>query len=106
VGRADPLERQIWKLGICPSMLADAMGSSVADTTRRSAVRARVVAYNGVLAQVCGTFPLCRYDGGAVYRQVFSAGELSRWDWFHPSPDGQAELARLAYAGVTGRQGM
>lgn len=103
VGRTNPLERQIWKLGICPSMLGDAMGSSVADTTRRSTVLARVIAYNGVLARVCGQFPLCRYDGGAVFHQAFSTAELSRWDWFHPSAGGQAELALLAYDGVERR---
>jgi lysophospholipase L1-like esterase len=101
VGRTDPLERQIWKLGVCPSMLADAMGVSATDVARRGAVRDRVAAYNQALASVCGSFPRCRYDGGAVYRQAFSTAELSRWDWFHPSAGGQAALARLAYAGVT-----
>jgi lysophospholipase L1-like esterase len=100
VGRTDPLWRQIWRLGICPSMLGDPMGVSAADSARRAAVRTRVAAYNGVLAQVCAAFPRCRYDGGAVYRQAFTTAELSRWDWFHPSAAGQAALARLAYAGV------
>ncbi len=100
VGRTDPLERQIWKLGICPSMLGNAMSTAAADTTRRDAVLARVVAYNAVLGQVCGDFPRCRYDGGAVFDQAFSTAELSRWDWFHPSVSGQARLALLAYRGV------
>ncbi len=105
VGRADPVERQIWRLGICPSMLDDPMGTAAADTARRNAVRARVVAYNQVLGQVCGAFPRCRYDGGAVFRQAFGTADLSRWDWFHPSPRGQRLLAWLAYRGVTGASG-
>ncbi len=101
VGHTNVLGRQIWKLGICPSMLAHATGTSPADTARRDAVRARVVAYNGVLGAVCGHYPLCRYDGGAVFRQDFSTADLSPWDWFHPSTAGQAQLALLAYQGVT-----
>ncbi len=101
VGRTSVLGRQIWKLGLCPSMLADADRTTAADTARRAAVRARVVAYNGILGQVCGRYPLCRYDGGAVFREAFSTAELSPWDWFHPSTAGQAQLALLAYQGVT-----
>ncbi|MBY8887913.1 SGNH/GDSL hydrolase family protein [Streptomyces sp. PTM05] len=101
VGRSSVLGRSVWNLGICPSMLADPMGSTAADTTRRDAVRARVAAYDQVLQQVCGQYPLCRYDGGAVHDEPFTTAELSPWDWFHPSTKGQAELARIAYAGVT-----
>jgi len=101
VGRTNVWGRQVWKLGICPSMLDRAGGTSAADTARRAAVRARVVAYNAVLDEVCGRLPRCRYDGGAVFRQPFTTAELSPWDNFHPSTLGQAELARLAYRGVT-----
>lgn len=101
VGRTNMLGRQVWKLGICPTMLADATNTDAADTARRTAVRDRVVAYNSALAQVCGHYPLCRYDGGAVFRAAFSPTELSPWDWFHPNSRGQAQLALLAYRGVT-----
>jgi lysophospholipase L1-like esterase len=29
---------------------------------------------------------------------------LSQWDWFHPSVDGQARLAEIAYRTVTARE--
>ncbi|WP_269854110.1 SGNH/GDSL hydrolase family protein [Streptomyces sp. RPT161] len=101
VERQNPVGREIWKLGICPSMLADAVNTGPDATARRAAVRDRVVAYNSALGEVCGRYPLCRYDGGAVFQYAFGTGELSTWDWFHPSAQGQARLARLGYAGVT-----
>lgn len=101
VGRTNPLGKAIWQLGICPSMLADAGGTTMADVARRNAVDARVIAYNGILREVCARYPLCRYDGGAVFRQAFSTAELSSWDFFHPGTAGQARLALLAYEGVT-----
>ncbi|MGG8406501.1 SGNH/GDSL hydrolase family protein, partial [Streptomyces sp. 12297] len=100
-GRGSPLGRQIWKLGICPSMLAHPEAVDAAAARRRAAVQARVVAYNGALREVCGRDPLCRYDGGAVFRYPFTAAQLSRWDWFHPGKDGQARLAELAHRQVT-----
>lgn len=103
VGRGSPLARQVWALGVCPSILASPDADSPADTARRDAVRARVVAYNDVLREVCGRYPRCRYDGGAVFNAPFGTDELSPWDWFHPSARGQARLARLAYAGIEGR---
>ncbi|GAA1896857.1 SGNH/GDSL hydrolase family protein [Streptantibioticus ferralitis] len=101
VGRHNPLGEQIWKLGVCPSMLADSANTAADATARREAVRARVMAYNSALGEACGRYPLCRYDGGAVFQYAFGTDELSDWDWFHPSTKGQAELARLGYDGVT-----
>ena len=101
VGRQDPVGRQIWKLGICPSMLADATDTGAEATARRTAVRDRVMAYNTALSEVCGRYPLCRYDGGTVFQYAFGTDELSHLDWFHPGARGQARLARLGYAGVT-----
>ena len=46
----------------------------------------------------------CRYDGGALFEYRFTKAELSRWDWFHPSKQGQRKLAELAYRGITARQ--
>jgi lysophospholipase L1-like esterase len=100
-GRASPLAQQVWKLGICPSMLAEPEAVDKAAVARRAAVRARVVAYNKALREVCGRDPLCRYDGDAVFSYPFTAAQLSRWDWFHPGRDGQARLAELAHRQVT-----
>ncbi|MFD9264862.1 SGNH/GDSL hydrolase family protein [Streptomyces goshikiensis] len=100
-GKDSPMVRQIWKLGICQSMLADPLSAIAGSTARREQVRARVVEYNEVLREVCAKDELCRYDGGAVFQYPFAADQLSRWDWFHPGKDGQARLAELAHRQVT-----
>ncbi|MGW1601642.1 SGNH/GDSL hydrolase family protein [Streptomyces eurythermus] len=100
-GRTNVLGKQVWKLGICPSMLADADDLTSAATLRRESVQRRVVEYNEVLRQVCAKDRRCRFDGGAVYDFRFGTDQLSHWDWFHPSKDGQARLAEIAYRKVT-----
>ncbi|MGW0363341.1 SGNH/GDSL hydrolase family protein [Streptomyces sp. NPDC002990] len=100
-GKDLPMVRQVWKLGICQSMLADPLSAATGATARREQVRARVVEYNEVLREVCAKDPLCRYDGGAVFQYPFAADQLSRWDWFHPGKLGQARLAELAHRQVT-----
>lgn len=103
-GRTNPLGKQVWKLGICPSMLGDADALDKAATRRRDTVQDRVEAYNKVLEQVCATDERCRFDGGAVYDYRFGTDELSHWDWFHPSKEGQARLAAIAYRRITARK--
>ncbi len=100
-GRTTWLGKQVWKLGICSSMLADSDDVSAAASRRRNAVRDRVVEYNEVLQEVCEKDRRCRYDGGAVHAYRFDGGQLSHWDWFHPSKDGQSRLAALAYRRIT-----
>ncbi|MFH7595410.1 SGNH/GDSL hydrolase family protein [Streptomyces racemochromogenes] len=103
-GKDSPMVRQVWKLGICQSMLADPLSADAGATARREKVRARVVEYNEALRQVCAKDALCRYDGGAVFQYPFGAEQLSHWDWFHPGRDGQARLAELAHRQVTAAQ--
>ncbi|MGW0780901.1 SGNH/GDSL hydrolase family protein [Streptomyces sp. NPDC002913] len=100
-GRENPLGKQIWKLGICRTMLGDADDMGAAAVARRDAVRERVVAYNEVLRDVCARDERCRDDGGAVFDYRFTGEQLSEWDWFHPGRDGQARLAEIAYRAVT-----
>ncbi|WP_408057080.1 SGNH/GDSL hydrolase family protein [Streptomyces changanensis] len=100
-GRDHPVGRQVWPMGVCGSMLADANDLGAAATARRAAVRERVVAYNGVLRDVCARDARCRHDGGAVFDYRFGSGQLSPWDVFHPSRDGQGRLAKIAYRAVT-----
>ncbi|MFI8516842.1 SGNH/GDSL hydrolase family protein [Streptomyces sp. NPDC085481] len=100
-GRVSPMGRQVWKLGVCGSMLADPEDLGAAAEERRTRVRDRVVAYNRVLREVCAKDTRCRYDGGAVFGFRFEGEQLSPWDFFHPSRDGQARLAELAYRQVT-----
>ncbi|CAL9313079.1 SGNH/GDSL hydrolase family protein [Streptomyces sp. SudanB182_2057] len=102
-GRTNVLGKQVWKLGICPSMLADADDLTSAATLRRESVQRRVVEYNKVLREVCAKDRRCRFDGGAVYDFRFGTDQLSHWDWFHPSKDGQARLAEIAYRKVTAK---
>ncbi|MDX3619614.1 SGNH/GDSL hydrolase family protein, partial [Streptomyces europaeiscabiei] len=96
-GRTNPVGKQVWKLGICPSMLADPDLLTTAAGRRRDAVQDRVEAYNDVLREVCAEDRYCRYDGDAVFDYRFGQTQLSQWDWFHPSVDGQARLAEIAY---------
>ncbi|MGW7263739.1 SGNH/GDSL hydrolase family protein [Streptomyces sp. NPDC054842] len=103
-GRGNALGKQVWKLGICPSMLGDADALDAAANQRRAAVRSRVEAYNSVLEEVCAKDRRCRFDGGAVFDYRFGTAQLSHWDWFHPSRDGQARIAEIAYRTVTARK--
>lgn len=103
-GRGNPLGKQVWKLGICPSMLGDADSLNAAATLRRGRVFDRVKAYNEVLREVCAKDRRCRFDGNAVFDYRFGTDQLSHWDWFHPSRDGQARLAEIAYRTVTARE--
>jgi lysophospholipase L1-like esterase len=102
-GREDPLGRQVWKLGICPSMLGDAEALDAAATKRRDTVQARVEAYNDVLREVCAKDRRCRFDHDAVFDYRFGTEQLSHWDWFHPSRNGQARLAEIAYRAITAK---
>jgi lysophospholipase L1-like esterase len=85
--------RFVWSTArICQSML------SARNTERaRQAVLARTIAFNHVLADVCGRYAICRFDGDAVFDHEFSAGQVSRLDYFHPSIAGQAALASLTW---------
>ncbi|MHC0434122.1 SGNH/GDSL hydrolase family protein [Streptomyces sp. O3] len=103
-GRGSEEGRKMWKLGICPAMLADPEAEDKASMQRRDAVRERVTEYNKVLREVCADDPYCRYDGGEVFTYPFTAKQLSKVDWFHPSKDGQSVLAEAAYRGVTARK--
>ncbi|MET8330416.1 SGNH/GDSL hydrolase family protein [Streptomyces sp. NPDC005181] len=103
-GRGNALGKQIWKLGICRSMLGEADDMSAGAVARRASVQKRVVAYNKVLRDVCAKDLRCRYDGGAVFGYRFTGEQLSPWDWFHPGRNGQARLAEIAYRNVTARK--
>jgi lysophospholipase L1-like esterase len=103
-GRTSPMGKQVWKLGICPSMLGDPDVLDAAANQRRDTVQDRVKAYNKVLKDVCAKDERCRSDGGAVFDYRFGTRQLSQWDWFHPSVDGQARLAEIAYRTVTAKE--
>ncbi|MEU3848356.1 SGNH/GDSL hydrolase family protein [Streptomyces sp. NPDC029554] len=100
-GRSSAMAKQVWQLGICPSMLGDADALDASAAQRRDAVSERVADYNKVLKEVCAEDERCRHDGGAVHDYRFGTAQLSRWDYFHPSVNGQARLAEIAYRAVT-----
>ncbi|GAA3771998.1 SGNH/GDSL hydrolase family protein [Streptomyces chiangmaiensis] len=102
-GRTSPIGKEVWKLGVCPSMLNNADALDAAATKRRATVQARVEAYNRVLKEVCEKDRRCRFDGNAVFDYRFGTDQLSQWDWFHPSRNGQARLAEIAYRTVTAK---
>jgi lysophospholipase L1-like esterase len=99
VGRGSFAARTAWSLfGICQSMLARPTSTAAADVARRDRVRARVIAYNDVLARVCAEHAACRFDGNAVFSYPFTLGQVSGWDYFHPNTNGQQVLAEVTYA--------
>jgi lysophospholipase L1-like esterase len=92
--RNNPTAQLVWALaGICQSMLSPA--NSEQD---RQTVLAREQAFNQVLAEVCGQYAMCRFDGGAVFGYAFTTGQVSKLDYFHPSLSGQAALASITWA--------
>ena len=58
----------------------------------------RVADYNTVLAQECGAYAGCVFDGKAVFGYPFSLSQVSTWDYFHPNTSGQAALASVTWA--------
>ncbi len=90
----DSIARWVWSTaGICQSLLSPANTDA-----QRQAVRDREAAFNAVLAQVCGQYPTCRFDGYAVFHYQFARSQVSKLDYFHPSLSGQAALADVTWA--------
>jgi lysophospholipase L1-like esterase len=89
-----PLARYIWRTHrVCQSALSE---TSTLDDRRH--VNRRTLAFNEVLEDVCGGYALCRFDGYAVFAYLFSAGQVSRLDYFHPNLNGQDALAEITWA--------
>ena len=90
----DAAAQLVWAVaGICQSML-----SPFNTEQDRQTVRAREQAFNQVLGEVCGLYAMCRFDGLAVFNYAFTAGQVSRLDYFHPSLSGQAALASITWS--------
>jgi lysophospholipase L1-like esterase len=86
--------RLVWAgAHICQSMLSENNTE-----TDRQAVLARERAFNTVLHDVCATYAICRFDGYAVFNYQFTASQVSKLDYFHPSLAGQAALASVTWA--------
>jgi hypothetical protein len=86
--------RTVWASAhICQSML----GATRTATDRQQVVD-REQLFNRILAETCGRYANCLWDGGATYNYQFSVGQVSPLDFFHPSLSGQAALARVTWA--------
>ena len=98
VGRENTTVVRIWRLGVCPSLLANATSDEPADVARRREFAERVDAYNDALRDACRAYgKRCRYDGGAVHRVRLSLGLVNKLDYWHPDVDGQNKLAEVTY---------
>lgn len=94
-----PSAVKAWRsIPFCPTLLTHPTSKAPADVKRRAAVRARVLDYNDVLAQVCAEHPRCTTDGGATFRLPVTVATYSTHDYWHPNIAGQAALAELAWA--------
>ncbi|HVE26672.1 MAG TPA: SGNH/GDSL hydrolase family protein [Sporichthya sp.] len=99
VGHTSWYVRKAWnQLGVCQSMLKNPGSLAQEDVDRRDRVRTRTILYNEILAQACADYgPLCRFDDKAVFLTNFTRGQISKWDFFHPSTSGQRLLAQITW---------
>ena len=89
------LARLIWEwFKVCPPVLASA--NTDAD---RQVARARNIDFNTVLGTVCAEFAACRFDGNRVFDHQITAVEVGIIDFFHPSMEGQRNLAETTWRG-------
>ncbi len=94
----DQSARTAWAaIGLCQSLLANPTSTAQADADRRARMRQRNIDFNTQLQQVCGQYPQCHFDGNAVFDAKVVKRDVSTRDYFHPSLDGQAKLATVAW---------
>jgi lysophospholipase L1-like esterase len=92
--RGNALAQSVWFLArICQSVL-----SPTNTEAARQQVVQRELAFNAILAEVCGRYANCRFDNNGIYNFDFQASQVSTLDYFHPSLAGQAVLARMTWA--------
>jgi lysophospholipase L1-like esterase len=117
----DPNALLRWEvLSVCQALLANPLSTAPADVARREAFRAHVMELNQALGDVCAQFKRCLFDDNAVFNTSFTTADVatvtdteglnifpfnaipvigpgyanSTADYFHPSLQGQRELAR------------
>lgn len=84
-------------LKICQSLLANPTSLAKADEERRLQVKAREEEFDTVLKNVCAKYTQCKYDEGAGFKTVFNTNDVGTRDYFHPSIEGQALVAKEAW---------
>jgi lysophospholipase L1-like esterase len=82
---------------ICQSLLANPQSMAQTDVDRRARVRQRNIDLNTQLSQVCALYPQCHFDNNAIFNAGFTAADVSTFDYFHPSIQGQTNLASGAW---------
>ena len=82
---------------ICQSLLANPTSTAQVDVDRRARVRQRNIDFNMQLSEVCALYPQCHFDNSAIFNAGFTAADVSDLDYFHPSLQGQANLASGAW---------
>ena len=98
VGKDDEQAVATWnRMGICRAMLANPTSTAAEDRRRRARVRARISAYNEVMAALCSRHDRCRWDGNAVFEHRFGLDAVSPRDYWHPSVEGQRRLAEVSW---------
>jgi hypothetical protein len=91
--RHNAMAELIWNtFDVCPTMLS----LSTTDAQRQQFVQRELV-FNQKLDQVCRQFAQCLWDNNAVYNTVFSTGDVSPVDFYHPSMAGQRLLAAVTW---------
>jgi hypothetical protein len=91
--------RNAWSgFNICQSLLANPTSTATLDVERRARVRQRNIDFNTQLAEVCALYPQCTFDNNAIFNAQFTAADVSSFDYFHPSIQGQTNLAAGAWA--------
>ena len=99
--RTDPEAVQRWGSSTsCTSLLYEPESDSEEALARRANVDTTIDAYNGVLAEICGTLDNCVWDGGALHDFDVTAEDISPVDHFHPSLAGQAKIADTAWTAL------
>lgn len=90
----DPSVVAVWTAGsICQSLLANATSHDQADEDRRLRVQQRNIDFNTVLSDECATYSQCRFDNNVVFDGTLEVGDVSTFDYFHPSIAGQKKIA-------------
>ena len=95
---SDPDALTAWNnFNICQSLLANSQSMAQADVDRRARVRQRNMDFNTQLSEICALYPQCQFDKNAIFNAGFVPADVSTFDYFHPSIQGQTNLASGAW---------
>jgi hypothetical protein len=126
----DPNAQVRWLIGvICPPLLSNPTSTAPPDVARRLAFLARIALYNLIEQRICSQTPNCQTDHGALFLRQFGLNDIatvtntggvnaspfnlpvltpigpgaipnSTGDYWHPTLDGQTDIARLEWTAL------